>query len=350
MQHPKKILIIRFSSIGDIVLATALLRVVRVRFPNSQIDFLTKQEYAALVRSNANINNTYEFDSSGGFAGLRKLKKKLRTEQYDLVVDIHNSLRSRYIRSGIAHEIVTINKHLLARVLLVKFKWNVYRNIVSVAERYIDTLTTYGVQNDGKGLELFIPDEVRFNCVRSIAKLQVNEYERVIGLCPAAKHETKRWLQERFVELGIAIAQRWQAKILLFGGPEDIELCRTISEAINTATGKNSAQNLCGTCSLLESAGMMEHCDLIVSNDTGLMHIAAAMKRNLVVIFGSTVKELGFFPVGTESVVLERNDLSCRPCSHIGRKSCPQKHFRCMKDISVEDVFHACTSMLDLKK
>jgi heptosyltransferase-2 len=94
----------------------------------------------------------------------------------------------------------------------------------------------------------------------------------------------------------------------------------------------------------------MEICDVVVSNDTGLMHIAAAMKRNLVAIFGSTVKELGFFPIGTESIVLERNDLSCRPCSHIGRTSCPKKHFRCMKDISTGEVVHACVSMLELKK
>jgi heptosyltransferase-2 len=349
MLLPNKILIIRFSSIGDIVLATALLRVMRVRFPKAQIDFLTKQEYAALVRSNANINYTYEFDAAGGFAGLRELKKKLRTEKYDLVVDIHNSLRSRYVRNGITKNVVTINKHLLARTLLVAFKWNVYKNIVSISDRYIEPLKNYSIANDGKGLELYIPDEVRVGVNAVIAKLKLNEYEKVVGLCPAAKHETKRWPRERFVNLGIQVAQKKNAKILLFGGPDDTKLCRTIVEAINTATGKRYAEDLSGTCSLLETAAVMEYCDVVVSNDTGLMHIAAAMKRTLVAIFGSTVKEFGFFPIGTESLVLERNDLSCRPCSHIGRKSCPQKHFRCMKDISTGEVVHACVSMLELK-
>ncbi len=350
MLYPKKILIIRFSSIGDIVLATALLRVARSQFPNAQIDFLTKCEYAALVRSNANINDTYEFDSSSGFAGLRELKKKLRAEQYDLVVDIHNNLRSRYVRMGIAEKIVTINKHLLARTLLVLFKWNVYRNIVSVSDRYIETLKEYDVHNDGKGLDIYIPDEVRFLITGATAKLKLNNYEKIIGMCPAAKHGTKRWLQEHFVELGNILAQRWNTKILLFGGSEDVDYCGKIADAMNAATGKTFAENLCGKYSLLETAAVMESCDLVVCNDTGLMHVAAAMKRNLVAIFGSTVKELGFFPVGTKSVVLERNDLSCRPCSHIGRESCPKKHFRCMKDISVENVVDACSNMLSLKK
>jgi lipopolysaccharide heptosyltransferase II len=348
MVLPNKILIIRFSSIGDIVLSTALLRVARARFPNAQIDFLTKREYADLVRSNPNINHVYEFNSAGGFAGLRELKKKLRTEQYDLVVDIHNSLRSRYVRNGIAPKVVTINKHLWARFLLVKFKWNVYRHIISVADRYVESLKEYGVVNDGKGLELFIPDETRSNVTNVIAKYKLNEYEVVVGLCPAARHETKRWPQERFVELGIQLAQTNNAKILLLGGKEDAMLCRMIAEKINAETGNSSAEDVSGKFSLLETAAVMEHCDVVVSNDTGLMHIVAAMKRKLVAIFGSTVKELGFFPVGTKSVVLERNDLSCRPCSHIGRASCPKKHFRCMKDISVEVVVHACSHMFEL--
>jgi heptosyltransferase-2 len=208
----------------------------------------------------------------------------------------------------------------------------------------------YGIANDGKGLELYIPDEVRFGVTGAVAKLKLHEYEKVFGICPAAKHETKCWPQERFVELGITIAQRWKAKILLFGGPEDRGLCSKIADAINTATGKTYAENLSGKYSLLETATVMEYCDVLVSNDTGLMHIAAAMKRKLVALFGSTVKELGFFPVGTESVVLERNDLLCRPCSHIGRSSCPEKHFRCMKDISVGNVVQAFSKMLELKK
>ncbi|HVN48155.1 MAG TPA: lipopolysaccharide heptosyltransferase II [Bacteroidota bacterium] len=346
MRHPNKILIIRFSSIGDIVLATTLLRVARIKYPHAQIDFLTKREYSSLIRYNPNINNAYEFDSAGGVSSLRKMKRKLLAEQYDLVIDIHNSLRSRYVRKGIARKIVTIKKHVLARMMLVKFKWNMYHHIVSVADRYIETLKEYGVHNDGKGLEIYIPDQVRSGAADAVAALRLNGDEKVFGFCPAAKHATKRWPQDRFVELGIALAQRWKAKIFLFGGPEDINDCGAIANAINSATGKTSAENLCGKCSLLETAAMMKYCDVVVSNDTGLMHIAAAMKRKLVALFGSTVKEFGFFPVGTKSIVLERTDLPCRPCSHIGRASCPQKHFKCMNDISVGAVFDACSNML----
>ena len=334
-----KTLVIRLSSIGDVVLASPLIRVFRKQFPSAQIDFVVRKEYAELVRFNPNISTTIEFDADGGFKELQLLKENIRQERYDLILDIHNSLRSRYLRffSG-AKKVVVIDKRIIARTMLVRFKKNFYRNIVSIADRYIETVKDYGVENDNRGLEIFITDKIRSNVSEKLASFNLHRFEKVIGFCPSAKHETKRWPAERFIDTGVQIAKKLNAKILLFGGIADGSLCQTIVHSINQVTGMERASDLSGQFSLLETASAMEYCDIVLTNDSGLMHIAAAMKKKVIAIFGSTVREFGFFPVGTESVIVERNGLYCRPCSHIGRDSCPEKHFRCMKEIQVEEV------------
>ena len=339
MITPEKILIIRLSSIGDIVLATPLVRVVRARFPSSHIDFLVRKEYAELVRYNKNLNRIVEFDAKTGFSGLRTLKNQLRAEHYDLVLDIHNSLRSRYLRMLIGvKNIVVVNKHIFARTMLVKFKKNYYRGLVSIVDRYIETMNTFGVRNDHAGLELLIPDEVRARVMKRMAVSGVDTHKKIIGFCPSAKHATKCWPQERFSQLGIRLLNQYDATILLFGGPADKERCSAIADVINGQTGIGHAVDLSGELSLLETAAAVEFCTILVTNDSGLMHIASAMKKKLVAIFGSTVREFGFFPVGTESIIVERTGLYCRPCSHIGRSTCPEGHFRCMNEIHVEEI------------
>jgi len=342
MSIPHKTLVIRLSSIGDIVLASPLIRVLRKQFPLSQIDFAVRKEYAELVRNNKNLNHIVEFDATTGLSGLRKLKNQLRAEQYDLVIDIHNSLRSRYLRWMLrAGDVVVINKRIFARMMLVRLKKNFYRNAISVADRYIESVQKFGITNDGKGLELYIADEIRTQALAKCKKLGIRESGTKIGFCPSAKHVTKCWPQERFTELGITLSVDAKAKILLFGGPHDKEKCLAIANAINAFNGKGSAVDLSGEFTLLENAIAMEACNLIVTNDSGLMHIACAMKKKVIAIFGSTVREFGFFPVGTESVIVERTGLYCRPCSHIGRSTCPEKHFRCMQEIQVEDVMNS---------
>ncbi|MGD1046521.1 MAG: lipopolysaccharide heptosyltransferase II [Bacteroidota bacterium] len=339
MSTPIKTLVIRLSSIGDIVLASPLIRIFRKQFPLSQIDFVVRKEYAELVRYNPNISTIIEFDAVGGFGELQRLKENIRRERYDLILDIHNSLRSRYLRflSG-AKKTSVIDKRVIARTMLVWCKKNFYRNIVSVADRYIETAKQYGMENDNKGLELFIPDEIRFKVAEKLTSFNLHRFEKVVGFCPSAKHATKCWPQERFAELGVQLSKDFNARILLFGGHEDKVKCSSIAHVINSLSGEERATDLSGELSLLESAIAMEACIFIVTNDSGLMHIAAAMKKKVVAIFGSTVKEFGFFPVGTENALIERAGLYCRPCSHIGRDSCPEKHFRCMKEIQVEEV------------
>jgi lipopolysaccharide heptosyltransferase II len=338
-------LIIRLSSIGDVILASPLIRLLRKRFPQGQIDFLVKREYADLVRFNPHLRNVIELDARGGFAELRALKRKLRQEKYDTVIDIQGNLRSVFLRAGLSANVLKVNRRRLARFLLVNFKWNAYRTSPPVPVRYLETVRSAGIVDDGDGLELFIPEETCTRVQKHLSDAGVDSQKGVVGLCPGAKHATKRWLPQRFAQLAIALLSEDVHKILILGGGDDRDLCASIEEQVVRSTGKqNCVVNLAGAFSLLETSSAMDACDTIVANDSGLLHLAAARKRDVVAIFGSTVREFGFYPYGTENKVIERRNLYCRPCSHIGGETCPEGHFRCMEEITVEEVLNAVRS------
>ena len=346
MQSVNKILIIRFSSFGDIVLTSPLIRSLRAKYPDALIDFLVKSEFTELVKFNPNLSAVFELKSSD-IGELRKLKKKVRNERYDIILDLHNSLRSRYVRSySGAKKVSVIDKRIIARFALVNFKWNLYNSVVSVPARYFETARAFGVTDDGSGLEIFLPEDCATMVGSVIGKYGIDQYKNVIGLAPASRHFTKRWPQEKFVEFGLHLCKTNSAKLLIFGGKEDADYCGDIAQMINADLKQNAAVSFAGKFSLLETAAALDHCAVVVSNDTGIMHLAAARKRNVVAIFGSTVQEFGFFPYGTENIVLETEKLSCRPCSHIGRDRCPEGHFKCMKDIQVDNVLSAVLAML----
>jgi len=346
MENPHNILIIRFSSIGDVLLATPLIRILREKFPNASIDFIVRREYAELLQHNPYLSHLIVFDSSEGFKSLRKLKNELKHASYDIVLDIHNSIRSRYLRKCLRFPVRTIHKRILQRFLLIHCKWNFYNGIVPVAERYLETASCLGIENDGKGLDIFLPQEINAR-VETQLREDVKSKNVVIGICPTARHKTKEWLPDRFIALALRLHKDTNAAFLVFGGREDREYCSTIVHQINAECNDTAAINYAGQFSLLETASAMQRCAVIVTNDSGLMHVAAAMKRKVVAIFGSTLEEFGFFPYGTRAIVVERNEVRCRPCSHIGKEECPKKHFRCMNEISVDEVYNACKTLLN---
>jgi lipopolysaccharide heptosyltransferase II len=347
MQPPTKTLIIRFSSIGDIVLTTPLLRVLRARFPDIQMDYVVRKTYADLVRSNHNLNVTYEFDASTGFAGLRMLKKRLKGERYDLVLDLHDSIRSRYLRSLLGVDrIAVLDKRLKERTMLVRFKKNIYRGLVPVVDRYIETLEDYGITNDGRGPELHIPDETLFGVSGRMAGFRLNRFEHVLGVCPFARHWTKEWPLEFFTEIAKRFVREKDGAVMIFGGRADVERAQHLTAQLGEASVPERIVNLAGMLSLTETAAAMQYCDVLLTNDTGLMHIADAMQKKVVALFGSTVREFGFYPRPENAVVMERPGLYCRPCSHVGRDKCPEEHFRCMREIEPTDVFEAVRELL----
>lgn len=344
----QKILIIRLSSLGDILLTTPLLRVLRNRFPRAQIDYVVRKEYSEILRTNPAVTNLYLLDLSLGIKALLDMREVVHNGNYDLILDLHNSIRSKVLRFGFQGSTRTINKRVIRRWVFVKFKWNLYREVIPVPDRYMETAKEFGITNDGKGLELFIPEEVKAR-VTSVLPDFLRDDTLIIGLCPLARHKTKQWLKERFVETARRLHSRYGIKVMVFGSSAEQEVCKTIVDDINNQCG-TIAFNCAGLFSVLETAAAIDKCTLVISNDSGLMHVAAAQKRKLVAIFGPTVREFGFFPYGTPAIVVERKGLHCRPCTHIGRAHCPKRHFRCMTDITVEEVVEACESLLERRR
>lgn len=346
MRNLNKILLIRFGSLGDVVLATSLIRMLRTAYPVAQIDFMVKREYAELLKCNPHLSSVIELRSDDRDE-LKVLKEGIRRERYDAIVDLHNSLRSRYLRafSG-ARYVRVVNKRVGERSFLVRFKLNFYHGMVPVAERYLETVRKFGVRDDGGGSEIYVPEEIVQSVSVLLGKYKLERHGTVIGMAPMAKHFTKRWLPERFVEFGVRAAKETGAKILVLGSREETDVCGDIAQMINAGAGTNAADSLAGRISLIETAAVLDHCTLVLSNDTGIMHIAAARRKKVVAIFGSTVREFGFYPYRTESIVLEKAGLPCRPCSPIGLERCPQGHFKCMREIGVEEVLHATRTLL----
>lgn len=326
----RKILIIRMSSIGDVVLTSPVVRQLRQRYPTAQIDFLIRREYADLVRPNPHISRVIELDTGEGWQGLQAMKARLRSAGYDVIIDLHRSLRSRYLCSGWGlPRVLKLRKNQLIRFMLVHFKINRYPNPpLPVAEKYLRAALPLGVDPTDTRLELFLPGDVEQEGKTRWQAFQQQGMGVVIA--PGARHNTKRWLPEYYRELIERIHRKYDRGALLVGGADEAALCREICQGLPGEV----CTSVAGELSLLQTAAIIRQAPLFISNDTGLMHIAAAFQKPQIAIFGSTVRELGFFPLNPKAVVLENNSLACRPCSHIGRPACPKGHFKCMKEIT----------------
>lgn len=340
---PQKILIIRLSSIGDILLTTPLIRVLRQRFPDCQIDFLVKSRFAELLSENPFISNLIAFDDTKGFSALSRLKNQFREEKYHWLVNIHKNIRTFYLRLGAGFKTqFTYKKHALQRFLLIQFKWNRYNNIRPVYLRYLEDLGRVGIFNDEKGLDFFIAPATSEK-IKSRFRNFIEQHEMLIGIVPGAGYATKCWLPAGFAQVADQLITRFDAGVIFFGGSKERNLHQEI-----TGRMQHNALTVAGELSLQESGALMSHCDLVISNDSGLMHLAAALKKKLVAIFGSTTEELGFFPCAPQQVIVQKA-ISCRPCTHIGRHKCPKKHFKCMREISPEMVIEAVETLLFAK-
>ena len=341
-------LIVRLSSVGDIVLSSLLIRVLHSRFPQCQIEYLVKEEYADLVRYNPHISQTRVFPSHGTLADLRRLRQNIGESGYDLLIDIHDSLRSRVLCLGAPH-VVRIRKRRFARSVLVCCKLDLYARCggaPGVARRYCEPVSSFGVVDDGAGLEIFIPEDVQNRTAHRLREYGIGPGRPALGMCPSARHATKMWLPERFAASAGILGMSHGLPVLLFGSAGERARCDAIALTIREQSPGVPVVVLAGELTLLETAAAMDACALVITNDSGLMHIAAARKRRVVALFGSTVRQFGFFPFGTDARVIETSGLRCRPCTHIGRDRCPRGHFRCMKDITVDQLVRASDELL----
>ncbi|MBR9975165.1 MAG: lipopolysaccharide heptosyltransferase II [Bacteroidetes bacterium] len=336
----RKVLVLRLSSIGDVILATPMLRAIKRRFPECLVDMVTRREFGELLTGNPHIDRLHLLDTAEGRAGLRALNLALMSERYDAVFDLHNNFRSRTIRNGLSSNVHIIRKRGVRRLLLYRFKWNTYREIVPVPERYMETTARYGVKADAEGPRLYPDDGTRLSARLKLRAAGADPARPSVGLCPGAMHFTKRWPAEHFVGLARLLVAEGE-RLLLLGGTADHEAAAAIARL-----APEHITDLTGRLTLMETAAAMEYCRVVVANDSGLMHMATAMSRPVVALFGGTVREFGFFPYHASSVVLEVEGLRCRPCSHIGRDRCPEGHFACLRGIVPGDVVTAIRTHL----
>jgi len=338
----KKILVIRFSSLGDVILTTPLLKILKESFPEAKVDYLTKQEYSEVLKNNPNINNIIEADNNIDFNGLKKLKKQIKRDSYDLIIDAHNNLRTFYLRLFLNTKKLKFKKYSFKKFLLVKFKINLMKDLPPIAVRYVSMLIPLlrGVSN-GRGVlpEIFTDDISNQNVEKLLNELNITG-KKLICIVPSSKHFTKTYPPEYYIEL-INKFDSNNYTFLLTGKGND----KTNIDTIKSQTGEN-VYDLCDKLNVLELAELMKRCSLVISGDTGPMHIAEAVNANLIMLAGSSVNEFGFYPQNKNSIVLENNNLKCRPCSHIGRDSCPLVHFKCMRKINPEVILREAKNLL----
>ncbi len=335
----KKILVIRFSSLGDVLLTSALLKSIKENFPEAEVHYLTKQNFAEVIRFNPNVNKIIEVDNDIDFAALRKFKAELKSDGYDLIIDAHNSLRSFYLKLFLNAGKLTFKKYSFRKFLLVKFMINLMKDLPSVTVRYCNIIPQnkyiYSLP------EIQTDDISKSNIEKLLRGLNLSENKKLICIAPSSAHFTKTYPAEYYIQL-INKFDSDKYTFLLIGKGKD----RDNISKIKSQTGTNVI-DLCDKLSVLELAELIKKCSVFICGDTGPMHIAEAVNTKLIMIAGSSVKEFGFYPQNENAVVLENNNLKCRPCSHIGRNECPMGHFKCMKEITPQTVYDAALKLLN---
>ncbi|MFP4620940.1 MAG: glycosyltransferase family 9 protein [Bacteroidales bacterium] len=314
--QPVKFLILRFSSIGDIVLTTPVVRGLKNQVDNAEVHFFTKPEYREMLESNPYIDKIHTLQHDLG-----KQLKELKYEFFDYIIDLHKNLRTKRIisRLGIIH--FTFDKLNWKKWYYVNFKVNKLPDI-HIVERYFEAVDVFDVANDHQGLDYFIPsrDEVNTSVFPHPFK------EGYIAFAIGAKHNTKKLTTDKI----ISIIDKVRLPVALLGGPEDFKNGETIAGRFG-----DWVFNGCGRYSINQSASLVRQSRVVITHDTGLMHISAAFHKKIISIWGNTVPEFGMYPYmpHPESTIFEVRGLSCRPCSKLGFRKCPKKHFKCILDI-----------------
>ncbi|TXC78952.1 glycosyltransferase family 9 protein [Luteibaculum oceani] len=315
MMSLNKVLFIRFSSIGDIVLTSPVVRCFSKAYPNCEIHFLTKKSFSGIVKANPFVHQVYTWEDVVDKISI------LKKEGYDAVIDLHKNVRSSLVKRELKAKSFTFDKLNYKKWLYVNFKKDVMPD-VHIVDRYFSGLKKLGLEYDGLGLDYYYG-----NSIENTTPVVDGEYTvLVLG----AAHYTKQIPDEKVNEL-LHSAKR---KVVLLGGKAEADKGKQIAE------NNQDVKNLAGKLSLDESARVIEMAHSVISSDTGMMHIAAAFKKKMAVLWGNTTPKLGMYPFGYEGYQnFEVDDLKCRPCSKIGKKKCPKKHFKCMLGQDVNGIW-----------
>lgn len=322
-----KLLIIRFSSIGDIVLTTPVLRCIKLQYPDAELHFLVKESFKEVVAYNPRIDQVHTYKGN-----LKKMVQTLKPHKFDFIIDLQKNVRSRHVAVALDVPRFTFPKLNLLKWLYVNLKWNIMPE-KSIVQRYFLAVKRLKVKSDGMGLEFFIPDHLK----TKQEDIPMGHYSGYIACVIGGSFATKRFPVEKWQHF----CTRSRYPVVLLGGADDKENGDAIA-----SVNAGKIYNACGKFSLLESADLVRRSTVVVSNDTGLMHIAAAFQKPIVSLWGNTTPDMGMFPYygregshpSPQDVRLEIKPLSCRPCSKLGFKKCPKSHFKCMRNIEEGDI------------
>lgn len=318
--HPK-ILIIRLSSIGDIVLTTPILRCIKKQIPNAEIHYLIKANNAIILNNNPYVDKIIVFTNS-----LSETIKELKKENYTYVFDLHNQIRSFIIRTKLHKPFNIFNSLRFKKWLLVKWRINKMPD-KHIVDRYFDVVRILGVTNDGEGLDYFLNEE---DYIAPDA-LPLSFQEGYIAVVIGSKHNTKQMP----IDMLIALCRGINKSIVLLGDKNDRQKAIKIENAVGARVF-----NACGAYNLNQTSSLIKNSNGVITPDTGLMHISAALNKNIISVWGNTVPEFGMYPYmskesKSEIYIFEDKNLDCRPCHKLGYNKCPKKHFRCMRNLNV---------------
>jgi ADP-heptose:LPS heptosyltransferase len=327
-----KYLVIRFSSIGDIVLTSPVVRMLKKQVPDAEVHFLTKKNFEAVVKNNPHIDKIWTTDGS-----LKDVLPALKKEQFDEIIDLHANLRTWRIKSKLKIKAASFNKLNFEKWLLVNLKIN-RLPAIHIVNRYLKTAEHLGVQNDGEGLNFYFDDSIQSNDKLLPVTFHAGYWVAVIG----ANHATKRFPLNKWIE----VIKQLNFPVVIVGDKNDVVVA---SEIENTCG--DIVYNACGKYSLLQSGAIVSQAKMVISNDTGMMHIASAFNRNIISVWGNTVPAFGMTPYMPEnysnSIIVEAKNVNCRPCSKIGFAKCPKGHFDCMNKIDVSEITVAANRFLN---
>jgi heptosyltransferase-2 len=326
-----RILLVRFSSIGDVLLTTPLIRAIRTRHPDAWITFVTKTSFLPLLEHNRRLDELIGYDPA---KPLRSLARHLRQSKFTHRLDLHGSLRTLMLRLLVPGRWSGYPKHRLARSILIRTKRDRYRDRRPVPERYFDAARGLDVAPDGQSLEFFLRKDALDRAGAFLAERRLGQGRTLVALCPGAQHATKRWPVRRWQELATRLTTQG-SDVVVLGGPTERELGLDVA-----AAGAESAASVAGMVELGDSAAFLKLARCAVSGDTGLLHLATAVGTPVVGLYGPTVAAFGFYPYRARATIIER-DLTCRPCSAMGGPICPLGHHRCLVDTTVEEVYEA---------
>ncbi|MES2798804.1 MAG: glycosyltransferase family 9 protein [Bacteroidota bacterium] len=311
-----KILVLRFSSIGDIVLTTPVVAALKSQLENIEIHYLTKKSFQSILVNNPNIDQLITFEKSP-----KERISELKKEHYDCIIDLHKNTRTLGLKLSLRRKSYSFPKLNFKKWLLVNFRWQSMPNL-HIVDRYFIAVAKLGVVNELKNCEYYLSTEDQVDVQSQLGI----EKKHFIAIAIGAQFATKQTTSTKWVEILSEIKE----PIVIVGGAMDQEKANELIRLLPNCT----IQSTCGKYSLNQSASIVEQARLLITNDTGMMHIASCFNTKIVSIWGSTVPELGMYPYYPMNKNLfsihEVKDLSCRPCSKIGFQKCPKGHFNCM--------------------